>query len=112
LHDWLSELIAEPVKEFTQFEAGVSLLPVLSPEEGLRLLERRVAMLELGLAKSRSIIEYTRGRNIPRLFIVDREYHIALREAELAWVRALIEDIKAKRLEGMDQWIDGHAAVA
>src|SRR5277367_2170611 len=33
LIDWLSELIVEPAHEFTQFEAGLSLLPVLSPSD-------------------------------------------------------------------------------
>ena len=32
LIDWLSELLSTPAKEFTQFEAGLSLLPCLPPE--------------------------------------------------------------------------------
>ena len=36
--DWLSDLLAIPVKEYTQFEAALSLMPGLPPDEVLRLL--------------------------------------------------------------------------
>src|SRR5215469_15534145 len=41
LIDWLSELLCRPVKEFTRFEAGLSLLPVLPPKDVVALLEER-----------------------------------------------------------------------
>ncbi len=34
LFDWLSELISVPGKEYLRFEAGLSLLPVLTPDAG------------------------------------------------------------------------------
>ena len=36
--DWISELISRPAKEYTQFEAGLSLIPVLPPEDAVALL--------------------------------------------------------------------------
>src|SRR6266536_2219467 len=41
LVDWLSELLSIPVKEFTQFEAALSLMPCLPPDEVSRLLHMR-----------------------------------------------------------------------
>src|ERR1041385_4907665 len=38
LRDWMRDLIRRPAKEFTQFEAGLSLLPGLPPDEGVKLL--------------------------------------------------------------------------
>jgi DNA-binding PadR family transcriptional regulator len=38
LIDWISELISRPVKEYTQFEAGLSFIPVLPPEDAVALL--------------------------------------------------------------------------
>src|ERR1700680_1705281 len=45
LIDWMRELVSSPVKEFPQFEAAISLLPALPPEEVVTLLEIRVGLL-------------------------------------------------------------------
>jgi DNA-binding PadR family transcriptional regulator len=110
LNDWLSELIAEPAKEYTQFEAGLALLPVLPPQDAARLLRRRCEMLELGLAKERSILDFTRSKKLARLFVIDREYHFKQQEAELAWTRSLLAEIEAGRLDGMQEWHAFHGA--
>jgi DNA-binding PadR family transcriptional regulator len=104
LNDWLSELLSDPVKEYTQFEAGLTLMPALSPDDVVALLERRCEMLEIGLAKEQSILRYTRGKKLPRLFVIDREYHAMLRQAELEWTRNLIADIASGQLEGIGEW--------
>src|SRR3954453_17888109 len=39
LTDWLSELMASPQKEYLQFEAALSLMPSLPPEDAAELLE-------------------------------------------------------------------------
>src|SRR3712207_5152893 len=36
---WLRELLSEPVKEYTQFAAGLSFMPTLPPAEASALLE-------------------------------------------------------------------------
>src|SRR5262245_65975565 len=41
LHAWMSDLIAEPVKEYPQFEAPLGLLPVLPPRGAHAVLRRR-----------------------------------------------------------------------
>lgn len=104
LYDWLSELLAVPAKEFTQFEAGLSLMPALPPKEVAALLQRRCDMLEIELAKARSINTFARGKALPRLFLVDFEYRAMLRQAELSWVRALAAEIASGELEGLDEW--------
>src|SRR3974390_2073135 len=45
LLDWLRDLLREPVKEYPQFEAALSLMPVLPPEEAIALLRTRAARL-------------------------------------------------------------------
>jgi len=104
LSDWLAELLSEPKKEYTHFQAGLALLPVLSPDEAAKLLTRRCEMLELGIAKERSILDYTRSKDLARLFVIDREYALALREAELKWTRALVEAVRSGKLEGIAEW--------
>ena len=47
LMDWLSELVCHPVKEYTQFEAGLCLLPVLPPGQAIDLLKERCDALAI-----------------------------------------------------------------
>jgi DNA-binding PadR family transcriptional regulator len=108
LIDWLSELLCRPVKEFTSFEAGLSLLPVLPPNDVQALLEERCKRLELEIEQYRTTRRITESQRVPRLFLVESEYRIALREAELSWTRGLIADIASGSLEGMEHWVRFH----
>ena len=104
LVDWLSEMISQPVKEFTQFEAALSFLAVLPPEEAAELLQERVGLLDLEIHQLRAVLGMTIEREIPRLFTVEAEYWLMLREAELAWVRELADEIAEGRLDSMNMW--------
>ena len=50
--DWLSELICQPVKEYTQFEAGLCLLVVLPPGDAIDLLKERCHTLEIEIEQA------------------------------------------------------------
>ena len=108
LIDWLSDLIRNPAREFTQFEAGLSLLPVLSPEDAAQLLDQRCERLESELVQSRALRGLVTERKIPRLFWIEAEYRWHLKEAELDWVRRLAAEIKQRTLGGMALWPDWH----
>jgi DNA-binding PadR family transcriptional regulator len=111
LIDWLSDLICNPVKEYTQFEAGLSLLPVLPPADVARLLEQRCARLEAELAQARALRALVKDKGLPRLFWIEAEYRWRLREAELAWVRALAAEIADGSLDGVADWRGWHAEI-
>jgi DNA-binding PadR family transcriptional regulator len=104
LDDWMSELIARPVKEYPQFEAALSLLPVLHPDHVLALLRERARTLEKEIVKERLALGAASKAGLPRLLTIEGEYHLALRDTELAWVRGLADDIEAGALEGQDGW--------
>ena len=108
LIDWLSELLCRPVKEFTRFEAGLSLLPVLPPKDVVALLEERCRRLVVELEQYQAMRKLVATHQVPRLFLIESEYRTTLREAELNWTRALIADITSGSLEGMDQWLKHH----
>jgi DNA-binding PadR family transcriptional regulator len=108
LIDWLSELLCRPMKEFTRFEAGLSLLPVLPPKDAVALLEERCKRLEVEIEQYRSLRKIVATQQVPRLFLIESEYRMALREAELNWTRGLITDISAGTLEGMERWTAFH----
>ncbi|MGH8317831.1 MAG: PadR family transcriptional regulator [Steroidobacteraceae bacterium] len=109
LIDWLSELLSRPAKEYTHFEAGLSLLPVLPPEDAVALLEQRCQALEVRAAQSQSVRELLAKRSFPRLFSIESEYRWALEGSELEWTRRLVADIKAGSLEGLELWRGFHA---
>ncbi len=108
LIDWLSETLSTPAKEFTQFEAGLSLLPCLPPEDVLALLEDRIHATELALVAERSVCDHAYEQGLPRLFAVESEYRIAMREAELAFVHQLADDIQSGSLGGLELWREYH----
>ena len=82
LEDWLTDLLGTPVKEYPQFEAALAEMAVLPPAQVRDVLERRVEALEKALAQERA--EIAQLTWLPRLFLLENEYHLALQEAELA----------------------------
>lgn len=94
LHDWMADLIAEPVKEFPQFEAALCLLPVLPPDEALSLLRQRLKRIEQSTAALAGQIAGISAQNFPGLFLVETEYRLALLKAEQAFVAELIHRIE------------------
>jgi DNA-binding PadR family transcriptional regulator len=109
---WLRELVREPVKEYTQFAAGLSFLPGLPPEEAVELLKERARRLEKETTEMGSRLEDAMERyDLPRLFLVESEHELMLREAELEWVRKLAGDIEAGALGDLSEWRSLHAGL-
>jgi DNA-binding PadR family transcriptional regulator len=106
---WLRELLGEPVKEYTQFAAGLSFMPALPPAEAATLLEERVRLLEEEVRGMRSRVVATAEHGLPRLFLVEAEHELVLREAELRWVRELVRAIRDGTLDGMAEWLSFHS---
>ena len=107
--DWLSALITTPVKEYLQFEAALALLAAFPPEEAASLLKGRIGEIEGQLTLGRNVINGLRAAGLPRLFVIEGEYMLALGEAELEYVRGLVTDIEEGTLEGLDAWRTFHA---
>jgi DNA-binding PadR family transcriptional regulator len=106
LEDWMSELVAKPVKEYPRFEAALSLLPVLHPDKVITLLRARVAALEKALADWEG--ELAAHPGLPRLFVIEGEYHLAIERAELEWVRSLLRDFEDGSFPGLSEWRHVH----
>ncbi len=94
LHDWMADLLGEPVKEYPQFEAALCLLPVLPPDEALTLLRQRLKLVEQNVAALAGQIAGIGAQNFPPLFLVETEYRLALLKAEQAFVAELIGRIE------------------
>jgi DNA-binding PadR family transcriptional regulator len=102
--DWLSELLGVPVKEYTQFEAGLSFMSALPPAAVVRLLRERCDLLENEISQMKEYGEMMSEETLPRLFRIESEYWQMLREAELSWVKQLADEIENEQLSGVDKW--------
>jgi DNA-binding PadR family transcriptional regulator len=94
LDDWLREILREPVKEYPRFEAGLSLMPHLPPDEVAAVLEERLGRLERQAEESRAAVLDAERQGVDRLFLVEAEYSLAMREAERRWTAELLALIR------------------
>lgn len=108
VHDWLTELLSTPVKEYPAFQAALSFLPALPPEDVATLLAERAQHLQAELAQAAATRELAQKARLPRLFWVEGEFDMVLREAELGYVRQLAADISSGALDGTAWWHEMH----
>jgi DNA-binding PadR family transcriptional regulator len=107
LQDWLRELVGDPEKEYPRFEAALSVLGVLPPDEVTALLERRLRALDAEIEAQRTGLGQV-ATEVPRLFLIESEYALALRAAEAAWIRSLLAELTTGSLPGMAEWRQWH----
>jgi hypothetical protein len=103
LTDWLRELLSVPEREYTRFEAALGEAAVLGPDEVADLLRQRLEALDAVIAEHQAEM-VTWGAGLPRLFLIESEYHLALRQAEAEWVRGLLKEFTDGTFPGLDVW--------
>jgi DNA-binding PadR family transcriptional regulator len=92
---WLRELISRPVSEYPQFGAALAFMAGLGNEkEVIALLQWRVVQLEAEIAAGEKVLKGTLEQGIPRMFVIEEEYAVAIRRAEVDFVRRLIDDLE------------------
>jgi DNA-binding PadR family transcriptional regulator len=106
--DWLTELLGTPVREYSQLEAGLAYLPGLSPSRVIELLEQRGAALQATVAELETLHASPELKALPRLFLVESEYRLAMLRAELAYVTELATEIRDGTLDGVRFWRRGY----
>jgi DNA-binding PadR family transcriptional regulator len=107
LADWVRELLGTPEREQPRFEAGLSVLGVLPPAEAIDQLRRRRELLASEVDSARNALAETAAQ-VPRLFLVEDEYDLAIRTAELHWLDGLLAELTAGTLPGLDLWQSWH----
>jgi DNA-binding PadR family transcriptional regulator len=103
LKDWLRELLGEPAREYTRFEAALGESSVLPPDELIGLLQQRLDALEATIAEHQAGLDAL-VTQVPRLFLIESEFHLALRRAEAEWVRGLLKEFTDGSFPGMKDW--------
>jgi DNA-binding PadR family transcriptional regulator len=109
LQAWQEEMLAVPAREYPELPAALSVLGVVPETTVVDALERRSRLLRIELAQIEAGMAEAGRLGIPRLFMVEEEYLLAVMRAELDYVEALAEDIRTKELQWDDAWLEARA---
>jgi DNA-binding PadR family transcriptional regulator len=103
LTDWVRELLGNPEREFPAFRAALSVAGILGPDEVTAQLTARLHALDEQLAEEAAELAET-ARTVPRIFLIEGEYALAMRRTEADWVRGLLAEITGGTLPGLAAW--------
>lgn len=95
---WLIEMLGTPKQEFPDFPAALSHLLLLSPEEILDALDRRLGRLRTTLAGLEAGLSREAANGLPRITLLETEYLRAVTAAETTWLDAVVDDLRSGRL--------------
>jgi DNA-binding PadR family transcriptional regulator len=101
--EWLRRILSTPAREYPDFPAGISFLPMLTPEDALQQLTLRAKAIEAELRRMDDLLKQAAA--VPRLFLLEGEYVRAVQVTELSWVNAVLEDLRAGRLTWSETWL-------
>lgn len=107
LHDWISDLVTTPAREYTRFEAALALLGVLPPDEACRLLTVRVERLAAQIRALRAEVEGAIGGGVHPIFLVETDYRIAMDTAEMRFVEQMLAKLRTDS-EFVRPWREFH----
>jgi hypothetical protein len=79
---WMAEVLFTPRNEFPEFPAGLSMLPLLTPETVRELLKTRREFLVQRMAERDSLIG-SAGFPLPRATMLETAYLHAVTEAQI-----------------------------
>ena len=94
---WLRDLISEPVREPSQFTAALAHMSHLAPRDALQQLQMRAVNLAAATAALHAV-ERGVGELVGRPAVLEVEYARTLLEAELGWLRSVIDDLRQDTL--------------
>ena len=94
MHRWLTEMLPAPAREFPEFPAALAFLAVLAPSQVRSLLAQRVSALSSKVGAIRA----QAPAGLPRLFLLEDEYRVAVLEAGLSWLRGVVADLESGSL--------------
>ena len=99
---WLLEMLSAPSHEYPEFPAALAFIGVLSHDEKLRVLEDRAKILEQDINRMASEVDASVAAfpgGVDRIYLVEVEYVQTIWQAELNYVRQLVDDLRAGKLD-------------
>lgn len=106
--EWMREMLSTVTREYPEFPAAISFLPLLTPNDVLGRLEQRAKIIESELRRIDGVLREAQA--VPRLFLLEMEYLRALHATELSWVNGVVEDLRTERITWTDEWLRQIAA--
>ncbi len=102
--EWLRQMLRTTGNDYPEFLAALSILFGLPPDVARAELELRAQRLSQELAGTQAELSAI-PPGLPRLFLLEEEYRIALLSAEVSFLSGLIEDLRAGRLTWSEEWL-------
>jgi DNA-binding PadR family transcriptional regulator len=103
LVDWTRELLSSVEHETPRFRAGLSVMAALAPDEVTTLLQQRLTEVSAAITGAEEQLA-TYIADVPRMFLIEIEYDLAMLRAEATWMRSLIGELTDGTLPGIDAW--------
>jgi DNA-binding PadR family transcriptional regulator len=107
--EWLRQILSTTEGQYPEFIAALSVLMGLEPEDARAQLELRAERLAAQLTETEAELANA-PPDLPRLFLLEEEYRMAMLKAELDWLRDAVADLREGRLDWNEQWLRELAA--
>ena len=104
----VGEILAQPMREYATFAAGLMFMHHLDATRAAQLLGERVVALNALTEKLARIMAELLSSGVTRLALIELEHKIAMLEAEREWVRKLEGEITEGKLEWVAGISSGH----
>jgi DNA-binding PadR family transcriptional regulator len=105
---WLRDALTAVGGDFPEFPAAVSVLTMLTPADARKQFETRAEAVRTLLSTLEA--ESNQAKDLPRLFLLEDAYRVAVLEAELTWLDAVITDLVSGSLGWDKRWLRQIAA--
>jgi DNA-binding PadR family transcriptional regulator len=93
----LREMVSVPQREPSEFLASMSFLVYLTPDVAAAKLTERIAHLEKEIQATEAGRRAASTR-VDRIHLIESEYLVAMRKAELKWVRSVLDELRSGQL--------------
>jgi DNA-binding PadR family transcriptional regulator len=94
---WLREMVAVPQREPSVFMASVNFLIHLTTSDAIAQLEDRAQRLHQEIGTTEVAMKQV-AAFLPRCHLLEGEYLLWMRKAELQWVRSVVEELHSGQL--------------
>lgn len=96
---WLAEMLRTPAREYPEFPVALAFLPVLTSDEARAQLGGRIVMLRREIAALETSLQMLDSEfSMPRLFVIEDQFRLHMKRAELDWVTAVVADLDSGSL--------------
>jgi DNA-binding PadR family transcriptional regulator len=105
--NWLREMLSTPAAEFPDMPAALASMLILGPDDVATCLSTR-----LGLVRAEIAAIEAEMAPLPRIFVLEDEYVLALRRAEVTWLQSVVDDLRSGALWWDLSMVQGFADLA